>query len=149
MEYREALNKIEAFCASSERSPKAVEERLEKMDLEYSEVAQIMSELFSANFLNEQRYATAYARDKFRFNRWGKTKIAYMLRSEGISADAIEQALEAIDDEEYLPQLTEILKAKRRQLKDKDPYVLRSKIYRHALSKGYESDAIEKAYKSI
>lgn len=149
MEYREALSKIEAFCASSERSPKAVEARLEKMGVAPAEVERIMAELFAANFLNEQRYATAYTRDKFRFNRWGKTKISYMLRSEGISAEVIEQALEAIDDEDYLNQLIEILRAKRRQLKDTDPYTLRSKIYRHALSKGYESDVIEKAYKLI
>ena len=65
------------------------------------ESEEIIAYLIKERYVDNQRYANSYTKDKFRFNHWGKYKIGMMLRSKNIESEFIEEALEQIDEEEY------------------------------------------------
>ena len=94
MNYDIALNKAATFCASSEKCEQEVRDKLQKWGIGSSDMDKIIEHLITEGFIDEERYCNAFVKDKFRFNRWGKTKIAFMLRQKGISADVVNQAID-------------------------------------------------------
>ena len=99
---------------------------------------EIIKRLTDEGFLNEQRFAHAFVNDKFKFNGWGRVKIAYQLRSKGISQDCIDEALTLIDDDTYEHALVQLLSAKARTLHGKQPQQARAALLRFATARGFE-----------
>lgn len=97
-EYR---NKAARYCAAAEHCESEVREKLRQWGAEAKISDEIIDYLIDNNFINEERYACAFAHDKLRYNGWGKIKIRYMLTGKRISSHAIETALAAIDESEY------------------------------------------------
>ncbi|MCK4855106.1 MAG: RecX family transcriptional regulator, partial [Bacteroidales bacterium] len=90
----------------------------------------------------ESRYAGMFVRDKLRFNHWGKIKIRYMLLAKQIPEEIIRDAMDGIDDHNYLEILKEELIKKRRQIKDNNPFKVRNKLARFGQQRGFESGLI-------
>lgn len=150
MNYDIALNKAATFCASSEKCEQEVRNKLQKWGIGSSDTDKIIEHLITEGFIDEERYCNAFVKDKFRFNRWGKTKIAFMLRQKGISADVVNQAIDdCIDYDEYLSVLTELLAAKKRSIKTDDRRQLQAKLYNFAASRGFESSVAHEALKEL
>jgi len=145
MEYKIALQKAAAYCAHCERAACDVEEKLQKWDVQSGDIERIIKKLTEEDFLNEQRYCNAFAMDKFRFNHWGKIKIAYMLSQKKISQECIIQAIDKIDEEEYLSVLSALLKSKHKTIKATDRFQTEQKLFRFAASRGFEIDAVKRA----
>lgn len=103
-----------------------------------------MEFLVKNHFLDDARFAEAYARDKHRFNRWGKLKIMQMLRQKRVPERLIEQALSALPDEENDTTCLALLKQKNRGLKEEDPYKRKAKLFRFALSRGFDYETISR-----
>jgi regulatory protein len=135
--------KMESWCAYQERSHFDTRIKLKSYSLTDTEIEFIIAELISNNFLNEERFACAYARGKFRIKKWGKNKILSGLRAHRISEYCIKKAMKEIDDEEYLQTLTSILKSKSILIKEKNPFHKKIKLTRFALSRGFENDLIQ------
>jgi regulatory protein len=93
-------------------------------------------------FIDESRYAGMFVRDKLRLNRWGRIKIRYMLAAKQIPEGIISEAINGIDDQNYLEILREELVKKRRQIKDDHPYTVRNKLARFGQQRGFESGLI-------
>jgi regulatory protein len=102
----------------------------------------IISILVKENFINESRYATAFVKDKFNYNKWGKIKIAAHLRIKHIPSDIIKSALDSIDNVLYAKLLKELIARHRRSVKAKNQYDLKAKLLRYGLSKGFESSLL-------
>jgi regulatory protein len=139
---QQAFLKIASFCAYQERCHQEVREKLHTFALTAEEIEEVISRLIEENFLNEQRFAIAYAGGKFRVKDWGKIKIRYELQQRNISTYCIQKALESIDTEEYYEKLTllaqkKIAQEQLRTLQDKQ------KLYTYLSSKGYESNLIQ------
>ncbi|MDR2282280.1 MAG: RecX family transcriptional regulator [Sphingobacterium sp.] len=138
----QAKLKAEAYCAYQERSQQEVRDKLYDWGLHLEDVEQIISELISTNFLNEERYANAFALGKFRIKGWGKIKIQQHLKAKRVSAPLIKTALQQIDLDEYDEKLTDIIKKKSnvslQQLSLQD----KAKLVRYLQSKGYENTLI-------
>lgn len=149
MDYQTALNKATSLCVSSEKCEYDLKEKLDKWSVDVSDVIKIIEQLKKDDFINEKRYCNAFVKDKFKFNRWGKTKIAFMLRQKGISNQSIESAIDNIDTDEYISVLTDILSAKHKTIKDKDPYQTKAKLYNFAVSRGFENEVIKEVIKRI
>ncbi|MDR2684164.1 MAG: RecX family transcriptional regulator [Prevotellaceae bacterium] len=137
------LQQIEAYCAVSEKCVADVLVKLQKMGVEDAYCGQIIEKLKENNFLNEQRFCDFYVRDKFRFNRWGKIKIAYMLSLKKIDKETINHAIDKIDKEEYLSVLKNLLSAKSKTIKVPNNYQKEAKLFKFAISHGFESDIIK------
>ena len=149
MEYKEALNKAAALCSASEKCEWDIREKLRLWEVSDNETDKIIAHLKKENFLNESRFAAFFVKDKFRFNKWGKIKIAYALRQKHISSAVVQEALNAIDDEEYFSVLQDILCSKMRGLKYADEYDLRGKLARFAQSRGFEYEVISRTFHSL
>ncbi|MDR1672429.1 MAG: RecX family transcriptional regulator [Bacteroidales bacterium] len=105
----------------------------------------VINELVANKYLDDCRYATAYVNDRFRFGKWGRAKIGYMLRMQGIEESVIRNALESIDADEYLRCLKEELRKKRNSIKTAQPAEMQAKLFRFAASRGFETEVIYRA----
>lgn len=139
---KDALNKAAMFCAYQERTQQEVRDRLKEWDVLGDDAEEVISELIQQNYLNEERFAKSFAGGKFRVKRWGKRKIKQHLQQRGISGYNLDQAMKEISTDDYRDTLTELLTKKRQTLRDDNPLVVKQKLVRYALSKGYESELI-------
>ena len=149
MNYDEVLYKLAAKCSVSEQCLNDIEAKLEKYDLSKEEKTRILRHLVEEKFIDDERYAEAYVHDKYRFNKWGRIKIAQGLRMKGIDHDTIDTAMEAIDEEEYLDILRDLIQSKRRSTKGKNDYEVNGKLIRFATGRGFEFNAIRQCLNNI
>ncbi len=140
-----ALTKVESWCAYQERCQQEVRDKLYSWGLYPDAVENIISELISRNFLNEERFAIAYAGGKFRIKKWGKQKIKMELKKRKISDVLIRKALKEIGAEDYEETLESTLSKKWKAEKENHPLKKKMKVMRYMLSRGYESDAVSNA----
>ncbi|MES2112841.1 MAG: regulatory protein RecX [Bacteroidota bacterium] len=137
-----ALAKAEHYCAYQERAQQEVRDKLYEWGLWPDAVENIIGELIGANFINEERFAKAYARGKFNQNGWGKNKIKQGLKFKKVPDVLIKKALQAIPDDDYLQSLEVILAKKARTITEKDKLKRRFKLQAYALGRGFELDLI-------
>lgn len=135
----EALSKLEQYCAYQDRCHQEVRSKLLDLGIYGDDLEEIIADLISDNFLNEERYARSYARGKFRIKKWGKTRIQRELKMRKISAYCLRKAMEEIDEEEYEQTLIAIIEKKNKTLREVDAYKRRYKLVQYAIQRGFES----------
>ena len=143
----EALNKAAAYCTLCERCISEVSTKLTAWGVSHCEQEKIIARLIEEKFIDEARYCRAFVNDKVKFNRWGRIKITAALREKHLPQELIREAIEDIDEEQYLQSLGEVIATKQRELKGKEDFATQQKIIRHAASRGYEPSLIIKAIK--
>ena len=139
---KEGLAKAEHYCAYQERAQQEVRDKLYEWGLWQDAIEQIISELIGNGFLNEERFAKAYAMGKFRQKGWGKIKIKQGLKLKKVPDVLIKKVLLLIDGDAYVDTLTNILIKKAPSIKEKEEYKRRYKLLQYAMSRGFESDII-------
>jgi regulatory protein len=140
--FRTALNKAMALCAGREYSPGEITAKLQSWGIDENDSYRIIVLLKKENFINEERYAMEFVKDKFHYNKWGKLKISAHLRAKNISGEIIKKALDTLDNETYKKTLSNLLISHRRSVKAKNQYDLKAKLVRYGLSKGFESSLL-------
>ena len=141
--FLQAKTKIEAYCAYQERCQFEVVTKLREWGIVGEQQEQLIADLISNRFLDEERFAEAFASGKFRIKKWGKIKICQHLKQKHISEYSIKKALSAIDLEEYDQTLRSLAEKKSIELeKEKDSWQRKAKLVRYLNSKGYEQDLI-------
>jgi len=140
--FKISLNKAMALCSQREYCISDIRGKLQEWGVAENDAEKIIKMLVMENFINEVRYAEAFVKDKFRYNKWGRVKITAHLRVKSIPSDLIRQALGCIDEEEYVRQLGELVSEHRRSIKARNQFDLKGKLYRYGLSKGYESNLL-------
>lgn len=138
----EALPKIQKYCAYQERHHQEVRDKLYSYGLHQNDVEQIITELITSGFLNEELYAKAFAGGKFRMKHWGKNKIVNELKFRGISKRCIQTGLKEIDDSDYRKELQKQLKKKSASVTESNLFKKRDKVARFAIGKGYEPELV-------
>lgn len=149
MDAKKALNIVAGQCSKKEYCSSDVLSKLRRWELEEKDIAEIMAFLIKNRFLDDTRFAEAYARDKFRFNRWGKIKIAQMLRRKQVSDSVIEQALATLPAEDTDATCLELLRQKNKSVKDEDPYKRKAKLIRFALSRSFDYETVNRCLSHI
>ena len=147
--YSEALAFAATFCSAAEHCKSEVLEKTARFELEGEEQTRMIQRLQQEGFLDERRYVKAFVSDRFRFNKWGRIKIRYMLRQKGLSAELTEEGLGFIADEDYQEMLLTLLKQKRPSVKSKSKYELRGKMLRYAAGRGFEPALISACLKKM
>jgi len=138
----QALAKAQDWCAYQERCQQEVRDKLYSYGLHQREVEQIISQLISDNYVNEERFAKAYVGGKFRIKKWGRHKIKAGLRARKISEYCMRIAFKEIDETEYIKTLRKLLESKSKLLKEKNAIRRKYKLLSYAASKGYEQSLI-------
>ncbi|MBO4571571.1 MAG: RecX family transcriptional regulator [Bacteroidales bacterium] len=148
MERAKAIERMRGICSRKECCRQEIAAKLEKLEVE--DVSGAVEQLCKEGFIDERRYARAFARDKSSLQGWGSLKIKLALQRKGIEAEVISAALEEIDAEAASAKLESLLRAKLRTLrKEEDSTTRRAKVFRYALGRGYGYDQINKVYNDI
>jgi regulatory protein len=139
---QQALAKIQDWCAYQERCQQEVRDKLYAFGLRSTDVETIIAQLISDNYLNEERFARAYAGGKFRIKKWGRIKIKAGLKAKRVSDYCIRKGLEEIEEREYRKTLQKLLNDKARLLAEKNRIRRKYKLLQFAFAKGYEQELI-------
>ena len=145
----EAKQKIYAYCAYQERTHKEVKNKLFEFGLYADEVDEILSDLITKGYLNEERFAKSFAGGKFRIKNWGRIKIIHELEARGLTKNCIQSGIEEIDEADYLKTLQALLVTKSAYVKGDNSYVRRDKLAKYAIQKGFESELVWKYVNGI
>jgi regulatory protein len=145
----EAKQKIYRYCAYQERAHQEVRDKLYEYGLHQNEVEEILTQLITEGFLNEERFARAFAGGKFRMKKWGKLKIVHELESRGLTKNCIRAGLSEIDPQDYLATLQEVAQKKMDQTLIENVYARREKVANYAIQKGFEPELVWKIVKEI
>ncbi|MGB3616962.1 MAG: regulatory protein RecX [Catalinimonas sp.] len=138
-----AYAKAAKFCAYQERSRREVLDKLRDLGLTPDESATVLERLESENFVNEERFVSAYVGGKFRMKRWGRTKIRQGLRAHGVSDAAVRAGLGELSDDDYRAALDKLATQKAATLSpDLEPLKRKQKLVTYLMGRGYESDLI-------
>lgn len=140
--FLEAKQKIEAWCAYQERAQSDVEIKLREYGLVAEDTYALISDLIKNNFLNEQRFASAFTSGKVRIKRWGRKKIYNQLLQKHVAKIIIQEAFNEIDLDIYQENLTFLALRKFTETKG-TIFERKAKTSRFLAGKGYEFDLIQ------
>ena len=147
----QAFQKLKHYCAYQERSHDEVKQKLYGFGLHRQEVEETLSTLIEENYLNEERFAIAFAGGRFRSKQWGRVKIEYELKQKKVSPYCIKKAVNNIDDDAYLKTLQQLARKKWNSLKapGATDYVKSSKTTTYLLQRGFERQLIAQAINGL
>ena len=140
----QALQKLKHYCAYQERCHSEVKEKLYNLGVWKKDHDEIISALIEENYLNEERFAIAFAGGKWRVKQWGRVKIKYELKQKQVSEYCIKKALQQISEEEYLAVLKKMADEKYTSLKAEQYLVRKKKTMDFLIRKGFEMDLVRK-----
>lgn len=143
---QEALISLQKYCAYQERCHREVRTKLLSLGIYADHLEEIIGNLIEEDYLNELRFAKTYARGKFRMKAWGRIKIIQSLKQKGITDYCIKEAIKEINMDDYKEALHSILVQQLEKCPDLTPFERKSKAFRYALSRGFESTLIEEFF---
>lgn len=139
---KDAINKIEHYCAYQERCHAEVEQKLRIMKMDSEEISEIISHLIKDNFLNESRFACSFARGKHRIKHWGKIRIVNELKFRNITTYNINLALKEISQQEYMETFHRLSEKHWESIQEVNTTKKRKKFCDYVLRRGFESNLV-------
>lgn len=139
---QEAYLRLAALCAQGEHCQYEMTEKMRRWELDETAQARIMEWLVKERYVDDERFARAFIKDKILYNKWGRQKIEQALWQKHIDEDIRRRCLDEVADEEYLAILRPLLKQKRRSTKAQNDYELNQKLMHFALGRGFSYDLI-------
>lgn len=139
-----ALSRAMKLCSRQEYCTADVAKKLAGWQVDPQHIPGILEHLKKEKFLDDFRFARAYAKDKLRFAKWGLTKIRYQLKMKGLSESVITEVFQDLDEIDQNEIIRKELENKRRQIREDDPYKLKMKLFRFAQGRGYDLSVVAK-----
>lgn len=141
---KDALIKLAALCSRGEHCSYEMLTKMERWGLDSEAQARVMAQLTAGRYVDDRRFARAFALDKVRYDRWGRRKIDQALWAKRIDESIRRDVLDAISDDEYIKTLRPLLQNKSRSVKGGSDYEKRMKLMRFALGRGFDMDTIKR-----
>ena len=142
MTEQEAYLQLAALCAQAEHCQQEMRDKMKHWKLDETVQNRIITRLVKECYIDDERYARAFAKDKIRYNKWGRRKVQQALWQKRIDDDIQHRVLDEIDGKEYLDVLRPLLKQKRKSTQADSDYELNQKLVRFALGRGFTFDII-------
>ena len=139
---KEAYLTLAALCAQAEHCQWEMLEKMRRWEVPEEAQARVMQRLVKERYVDDERYAQAFVKDKIRYNKWGRRKVEQALWQKHIDEDIRKRVLDEVDDDEYLKVLRPLLKQKRKSTKANSDYELNQKLMRFAMGRGFTFDII-------
>lgn len=139
---QEAYLQLAALCAQAEHCEQEMRDKMKRWEIDETTQNQVIERLIKEHYIDEERYARAFVKDKIRYNKWGRRKVQQALWQKRISDDVQRLVLDEIDEKEYLDVLRPLLKQKRKSIKAESDYEMNQKLVRFALSRGFDFSII-------
>lgn len=139
---QEAYLQLAAMCAQAEHCEQEMRDKMKRWGIDPDAQDRVVARLVKERYVDNERYARAFVKDKIRYNKWGRRKVMQALWMKRIDDDIQRSVLDEIDDKEYIDVLVPLLKQKRKTIKAKSDYELNQKLVRFALSRGFDFSII-------
>lgn len=139
---QEAYLQLAAMCAQAEHCEQEMRDKMKRWAIEPDAQDRVIARLIKERYIDNERYARAFVKDKIRYNKWGRRKVMQALWIKRIDNNILHQVLDEIDDKEYIDVLIPLLKQKRKTIKAKSDYELNQKLVRFALGRGFDFSII-------
>lgn len=146
---QEALQALMERCARAETCVSDARRLMTRWGLPAAEQQTVVARLLGDRFIDEERYAGAFVRDKLNFSRWGARKIAEALYQKQIPSPIVRQAMAQLDGTSMTDRLETDLRRKNRAIKAENPYQRREKLLRFGASRGYDFETIQETLDRI
>lgn len=143
MTEQEAYLRLAALCAQAEHCEYEMQEKMRRWEIADDAQARVMQRLITERYVDDERFARAFANDKVKYNKWGRHKVEQAMWLKHIAEDIRQRVLDSIDDEEYIAILRPLLQQKRRSVKAHNDYELRQKLIKFAIGRGFTMDIIK------
>lgn len=143
MTEQEAYLRLAALCAQAEHCEYEMQEKMRRWEIADDAQARVMQRLITERYVDDERFARAFANDKVKYNKWGRRKVEQAMWLKHIAEDIRQRVLDSIDDEEYIVILRPLLQQKRRSVKAHNDYELRQKLIKFAIGRGFTMDIIK------
>lgn len=139
---QDAYLQLAALCAQAEHCQQEMRDKMKRWDIDAATQDRIVARLIKERYVDDERYARAFVKDKIRYNKWGRRKVQQGLWLKHIDDDIQERILGEVDDSEYLAVLRPLLKQKVRSIRAENDYERTQKLVRFALGRGFTFDII-------
>ena len=139
---QDAYLQLAALCAQAEHCEQEMRDKMKRWEIDKAVQDRVLQRLIKERYIDNERYARAFVKDKIRYNKWGRRKVQQALWMKRIDQDIQQRVLDEIDEKEYLDVLRPLLKQKRKSIKADSDYELNQKLVRFALSRGFTFDII-------
>lgn len=148
MEKEKVLPYLQNLCAKREYCRSEILKKAETaLEGDRQAAQEMLDSLVADRFVDDARYAAAFARERSSLTGWGPDKIRYSLLMKGISKADIAAALEEVDPEAAGARMEKLITAKSKSLQG-DPFI-KFKLIKYALSRGYRYDDVAPAIDRI
>ena len=142
MTEQEAYLRLTVLCAQAEHCQQEMRDKMKRWKVDELAQDRIIQRLINERYIDDERYARAFVKDKIHYNKWGRRKVQQALWMKHIDKDIQQRVLDEIDENEYLSVLRPMLKQKRKSMKAQSDYELNQKLARFALGRGFTFDLI-------
>ena len=139
---QEAYLQLAALCAQAEHCQQEMRDKMKRWGMAPEVQERVIARLVKERYIDDERYARAFVKDKIRYNKWGRRKVQQGLWMKRIDDDIQQRVLDEVDDAEYLAVLNPLLKQKAKSIKAENDYELTQKLVRLALGRGFTYDII-------
>ena len=139
---QEAYLQLAALCAQAEHCQQEMRDKMKRWEMAPEVQERVITRLIKERYIDDERYARAFVKDKIRYNKWGRRKVQQGLWMKHIDDDIQQRVLSEVDDTEYLEVLKPLLKQKAKSIKAENDYELTRKLVRFALGRGFTYDII-------
>ena len=133
---------LAALCAQAEHCQYEMLEKMRRWEIPEDAQARVMAKLIKERYIDDERFAQAFVKDKIRYNKWGRRKVEQALWQKRIDEDIRKRVLDEVDEDEYLSILRSLMKQKRKTIKANSDYELNQNLMRFALGRGFTFDII-------
>ena len=139
---QEAYLQLAALCAQAEHCQQEMRDKMRRWEMAPEVQERVIARLIKERFIDDERYARAFVKDKIRYNKWGRRKVQQGLWMKRINDDIQQRVLNEVDDKEYLAVLKPLLKQKAKSIKAESDYERNQKLVRFAFGRGFTYDII-------
>ena len=142
MTEQEAYLQLASLCAQAEHCQQEMRDKMRRWELNETVQNKVIARLVKERYIDDERYARDFVKDKIHYNKWGRRKVQQALWQKRIDSDIQQRVLDEIDEKEYLDILRPLLKQKRKSIKAASDYEQNQKLVRFALGRGFGFDII-------
>ena len=142
MTEHEVFLQLASLCAQAEHCQYEMTEKMRRWGVPDEVRARVMERLVAGRYVDDERFARAYIKDKVCYNKWGRRKVEQALWQKHIDEDIRQRTLDEVSDEEYLRVLRPMLRQNRPSVKAANDYERNQKLMRFALGRGFTFDLI-------
>ena len=149
MTEEQALQKLAALCSQSEHCTLEMKEKMTRWGIDEDAQQRVVEYLVANRYVDDRRYARSFVNDKLKYNKWGPRKIEQSLWMKHIDESVLREALDDVDNEEYISVLRPLLTSKRKTTKAETDYEMNQKLLRFAIGRGFTFEQVKEVIDDV